>query len=111
MRILVLEGENDDCTIYQCPELKNFPVAVSFYSTKHEEYVCAVAECIKSRLSWSDARITCSAHIAGRKLWKRIMTWQPSIVSYIKLQGAGAGAETGEVVREFTEMTPYSTST
>ena len=45
------EGEDDDCTVYQCHELKNFSDAVSFYSSK---YACAVAECIKSRLSWSD---------------------------------------------------------
>ena len=54
MRKIVKEGEDDDCTMYQCQKLKKFSGAVSFYSSKHEEYACAVAKCIKSRLSWSD---------------------------------------------------------
>ena len=85
MRKIVQEGEDDDCKTYQCQELEHFSAAVSFFSSKYEGYASAVAECIKSRLSWSDMDLMrdiifmLSTH-GWRKPWKRKMTWQPLIV-------------------------------
>ncbi len=50
--------EEDEYTVYQCQQLKNFSEAQSYYLSKFKEYCCSVDRCIKSRLSWSVLQLT-----------------------------------------------------
>ena len=49
--------EEDSSTVYQCQQLKKYSEALTYYTSKYEEYCSSVSQCIKSRLSWSDLQL------------------------------------------------------
>ena len=118
MRKIVQEGEDDDCKLYHCQELQHFSAAVSFFSSKYEGFASAVAECIKSRLSWSDMDLMANIiFMLSTHGWEKALEEENYMAAIdclvqrftmaIPLQSAGV--ETEEVVREFKEMTSYAT--
>ena len=44
--------EEDGTTVYQCPQLKTYSEALTYYTSKYVEYCGSVSQCIKSRFSW-----------------------------------------------------------
>ena len=90
---------------------------MSFFSSKYEGYASAVAECIKSRLSWSDMDLMADIFMLSTHGWEKALEDENDMAAIdclvqrftmgIPLQSAGV--ETEEVVREFKEMTSYAT--
>ena len=107
--------EEDSSTLYQCQQLKNYSEALSYYSSKYEEYCSSVSQCIKSRLSWSDLQLMRDIIVVlSSHGWEKLIDEHSDMAAIDRLVERfaypleGAQANTDVIKTEFTDMIEYA---
>ena len=100
---------------YQLQDLKNFDAAKSYYANHFEEYCSKIAECVRSRMTWSDTQIIRDIiFLLGTQGWEKVVEESLSmdaisrLVARFEIPLQGASVNTDEIVGEFEAMLQYA---
>ena len=109
--------DEDGTVVYQCQEVKNFSSTKSFYTSHYKEYCSKVLDCIKSRLSWSDAQqLRDIIFVLASQGWQKAVEEEDSLeaidrlVEQFSIPLESAGADISAIHGEFQELLQYATT-